>query len=186
MVSDAMVEKPIRFTVTYTETVTPPAGGMLRKIRARLGMKAKAREVEKTRPFVINPPCLGKMQLLSKCYLALDIDDKALGKNPETETMRICEEKTDAVCDLMAVAVQNSREDMLDDAKIRADSDFFRWHSSPADFSTVVMAILTQIDYVNFINSIRLTKILRQNKPREKQGAGRIEGQSGDAPCGGR
>ena len=66
----------------------------------------------------------------------------------------------------MADAVLQNKNDLLDDAKIKDMADFFKWNTKPTDFSTCLLALLTQIDYVNFISSIRLTKILRQNKPK--------------------
>ena len=42
---------------------------------------------------------------------------------------------------------------------------FFKWNSNPTDYSAIVLILLSQIDYVNFINSIRLTKTLRLSSP---------------------
>lgn len=134
-VSDAITEKPVRFSVGE-------------------------------RKFSVHPPTLGKMQILSKYYLMLEIDEKALGEQPHLESMRVCETKIDIVCGLMAVAVLKTKEDLLDNEKINELTDFFKWNTSPADFSNILLAILTQVDYVNFITSIRLTGILRQNEPR--------------------
>ena len=44
-----------------------------------------------TRKFKIYPPTLGKMQILSKYYLQLDIDEDALMEEPHVESMRMCE-----------------------------------------------------------------------------------------------
>ena len=38
--------------------------------------------------YEIHPPTLGKMQILSKLYLQLDIDEKNLAKEPHLEAMR--------------------------------------------------------------------------------------------------
>lgn len=118
------------------------------------------------RKFSVHPPTLGKMQILSKYYLMLEIDEKALDEQPHLEAMRVCEAKTDIVCGLMAVAVLKTKEELLDDEKINELTDFFKWNTGPADFSNVLLAVLTQVDYANFITSIRLTGILRQNEPR--------------------
>lgn len=147
MASDAMTEKPLRFEVRYSERV-------------------KGRKVGRVKKFVIEPPKLGKMQVLSKYYLLLDIDEEALDKEPHLEAMRVCENKTDVVCLLMAVAVQNSKEELHDDEEIAQTAEFFKWHCQPSDFANVVLAILTQVDYENFVSSIRLTKMLRLNKPK--------------------
>jgi len=117
--------------------------------------------------FLIHPPTLGKMQILSKLYLELDIDEKNLEEEPHLEAMRICEANTDTVSKIMAVAVHNDKNDLLDDNKINETAEFFKWNSNPADFGKAILSILTQVNYVNFMNSIRLTKILRQNAVKD-------------------
>ncbi|MDD3404975.1 MAG: hypothetical protein PHH23_01735 [Paludibacteraceae bacterium] len=134
-VSDAIIEKPIKFSVCK-------------------------------RDFEIFPPTLGKMQILSKHYLMLDIDETAFEESPHIEAMRICVDKTDIVCEIMAVAVSSSKQELFDNDRIKGLTEFFKWNANPKDFSTVILAILTQVDYVNFISSIRLTKTLRQNEPK--------------------
>lgn len=115
--------------------------------------------------FSINPPVLGKIEILSKYYLMLEIDEVSLGKEPHLESMRVCESKTGVVCDMMAVATFESKEDLLNDEKIKERSEFFKWNTYPRDFSSIILALLTQTDYEGFISSIRLTKMLRLNKP---------------------
>ena len=116
--------------------------------------------------FKIAPPTIGKMQVLSKYYLELELDDKRLGEEPQVESMRVCESHTDTVCRLMAVSTFDKQEDLLDDAKIEERATFFKWNCKPSDFSMVVLAILTQVHYENFISSIRLAATLRQNEPK--------------------
>lgn len=125
--------------------------------------------------FEIHPPTLGKMQILSKLYLQLEIDEEALADEPHLEAMRLCEKKTDVVCEIMAVATINSKEELLDDANVRERAEFFKWNCLPPDFGTCLLAILAQVDYENFMTSIRLTKTLRQNKPTAKKRAVRVE-----------
>lgn len=119
----------------------------------------------KGRSFCIYPPTLGKMQVLSKLYLMLDIDEKKLTEEPHKEAMRVCEDKTDIVCKLMAVSTFRTRDELLDDEKISKRAEFFKWNCDPSHFGTCLLAILTQVDYANFMTSIRLTKTLQQNKP---------------------
>lgn len=132
--------------------------------------------------FSIYPPTLGKMQILSKLYLQLDINEDDFTQEPHKEVMKVCESRTDVVCELMATATFKTENELLDDEKIRERAKFFKWSCYPEDFGTCLLAILSQVDYSNFIISIRLTKMLRQNKPNS-EGAVRVE-QLGDAPCG--
>lgn len=127
------------------------------------------------REFVIKPPTLGKMQVLSKYYLLLDIEEESFEKEPHLEAMRVCEAKTDVVCGLMAIAVQNTQKELLDDDKIKDLTEFFKWNAEPKDFADVILAIMVQVRYENFMTSIRLTKTLRLNKPTVSKGANRVE-----------
>lgn len=179
MASDAIVEKPIAFSVTYKEkrkvekevSTVARLFCFKRKIKERILVDT---DVDMTKEFVIHPPTLGKLQILSKYYLMLDINEDDLCKEPHIEAMRICESKTDVVCSLMAVATLNTKDELIDDDLISKRAEFFRWNTRPQDFSTVLLVILTQVDYANFISSIRLTKLLRQNKPL-KERTSRVE-----------
>lgn len=133
-VSDAITEKPVKFSVGDEE-------------------------------FSIYPPTLGKLQILSKLFLMLELDEDALEKEPITEAMRVCKNKTEVVCKIMAVATFTKKEELTDDNKIEERAEFFKWNAEPGDFSLILLTLLSQVQYENFIASIRLTKILRQNKP---------------------
>lgn len=119
-----------------------------------------------SRKFKINPPTIGKMQILSKYYLMLDLDEEKLQENPQLEAIRICRDKSDIVTELMAVATFNNKDDLLNSDKIKERAEYFKWNSKVEEFSIVLLALLTQTQYENFITSIRLTEILRQNKPK--------------------
>lgn len=125
--------------------------------------------------YEIHPPTLGKMQILSKLYLQLDIDEKAFTDKPHKESMRICESKTDEVCHIMAIATLQTKGELLDEDVVKKRADHFKWSCKPQDFATCIVAIITMIDYENFITSIRLTKMLRQNEPTVKRRAVRVE-----------
>lgn len=105
------------------------------------------------------------MQVLSKLYLQLDINEEDFTQEPHKEAMRVCENRTDIVCQIMAVATFRTQDELLDDERIDERATFFKWNCYAEDFGTCLLAILTQVDYSNFMTSIRLTKMLRQNKP---------------------
>ena len=66
----------------------------------------------------------------------------------------------------MAIAVTEEREQLLNDNYISNLADFFKWNAEPKDFSSIILIILSLINYENFMSSIRLTKFLRQNEPK--------------------
>lgn len=154
----AIIDKPFEFAVEYKKSVRKP-------FFLALFSKEKHKEVVKERKFTITPPTIGKMNMLSGCFLAMNIDEDALSKEPIKEAMRVCEENGDMVCRMMAISVLSRKEDLMDEEKINELIDFFKWNSNPTDYSAIVLILLSQIDYVNFINSIRLTRTLRLSSP---------------------
>lgn len=184
-VADMMVNEPIRFSVTFDseedveEVQTRP---FLRFFKRRVKVTV-SKTVERQREFIIKPPKLGKMQILSRFFLDLQIDEKALEEEPITEAMRVCEAKTDTVCALMAAAVSNTQDELTDADYQKALAAFFKEFGDTDNFAILLLALLAQQNYANFIASIRLMKTFRLNKPTGKQGAGLVE-LSEDAPSG--
>lgn len=119
--------------------------------------------------FQIYPPSFGKMQMLSKLFLLLDFDEEKLLNEPMQESMRLCMEKTDIVCTLIATATFQSKEDLLNNEKITERAEFFKWNGETDTFCYVVTSLLAQVNYVNFSHSIVLTKTFRQNKPKTEE-----------------
>ena len=124
--------------------------------------------------YEIRPPCLGKIQILASLYLQLDFDEDALIEKPHTEVMRICEDKVDVVCRLMAVATFHTQAELLDDEAVNERAEKFKWNCTTDDYTQVVVAIMTMVDYANFISATRLMKMLRLNKPTANERAERV------------
>ncbi|MBR1566100.1 MAG: hypothetical protein IJ649_04995, partial [Oscillospiraceae bacterium] len=184
-VADMMVNEPIRFTVSFdsvedVEEVEerPFLHFFKRKVKVKV-----PKTVEREREFIIKPPKLGKMQVLSRFFLDLQLDEKALEETPVTEAMRVCNEKTDIVCALMAAAVCNTQDELTDADYQKALAAFFKENGDEEKFAILLLALLSQQNYSNFIASIRLMKTFRLNKPTGRQGADLVE-LSEDAPSG--
>lgn len=174
--SDAITQKPLTLKIT-TKEITQCSETFFYIFKRNVN---RVKDVTKT--FLIYPPTLGKMQILSKLYLQLGINEEVLKEEPHSEAMRVSESNTDTVCQIMAVATLCTKDELQNEDEITRRTDFFKWNCYPQDFATCLLAILTQIDYANFMTSIRLTKMFRQNKPNN-QGAVRVE-QLGVAPSG--
>ena len=153
--SKTTTARPIIFTVQTNEEAKP---------RGFFG-RLLGKKVETSRTFTIYPPKLGKLQILSRYLLHLGLDDAALKENPYAETLRACAEKPDVVYELMAAAVCNTKEELLDEVHRRELANFFKWHGDAKDFGALVLAILTQNNYASFIKSVGLLKYFRINKP---------------------
>ena len=60
------------------------------------------------------PPTLGKMQILKNLYFSMDVNMELLAINPLAETLRICTEKPDAVCQIIAYSTFNDKKSIMD------------------------------------------------------------------------
>lgn len=184
-VSDVMTDMPIEFTVRYREvrpTETTEVRPFLHFFRRRVKTVVE-KEVEVERKFTIQPPTLGKRQVLARYFLELELDEEALAKEPVTEAMRVSADKTDVICNMMAAAVCNTREELMDDVRRKDLANFFKWQAGSDDFAILLLSLTAQQDYKGFIASIRLTKTFRLNKPIDEQEADLVES-SEDAPSG--
>lgn len=188
-VTDAIVEKPIEFSIEYKIVKKVSEIERIKKTRLFFPYYEEVeREVEKEfterEEFKVYTPSIGKLQLLSKLFLQLDIDFEFFKEDPSTALFKCCADKTDVMAEIMAISIFRRKEDLLNTALIKKKAEFFKWHCNPQDFSIIVAAILTQIDLANFSNSIRLTRLFRLNVPkRNANGANRVE-KSADAPSG--
>ena len=126
---DALTERPIRFSI-----------------------KTSSEE----RVFSLCPPCLGKLELLSRELALLEFDEDALKKEPIKEAMRVCELHADIACKIIAIAVQNGKTELLDEDKIAEDAEWFKWNCGPSEFASIMVSIITQSRFENFITAIRM------------------------------
>lgn len=181
-VTDAIVEKPIEFSIEYK--IVKKVSEIERVKKTRFFFIPTYDEVEKEvekefierEEFKVYTPSIGKLQLLSKLFLKLEIDFEFFKEDPSTALFKCCADKTDVMAEIMAVSIFRRKEDLLNTKLIREKAEFFKWHCNPQDFSIIIAAILTQIDLANFSNSIRLTKLFRLNVPkRNANGANRVE-----------
>lgn len=155
--------RPIIFTVQSKAAKKP---------QSLIGRILKRGKNEESRTFTIKPPKMGKLQILSRYLLQLDLNEKALEETPVTEAMRVCNEKTDIACELMAAAVCNRQEELENEDYRKELTEFFRWNADAKDFGALVLAVLVQNDYAKFAASVRLTKSFRINRPAPKEEAG--------------
>ena len=182
-VTDAITQKPIRFSVGRFKNVQKEVEVIRRKrliswlpfLYKRDKVIERQTESEYCKEeFEIKPPTIGKFEILTKIVLQLNIDYENLDKMPHEEINRICAERTDLICSMMAVATIDGQKDLTDDNAISERAEFFKWHCKVDDLATCLLAVYSIVDYSNFITSMRLTKIFDLNKPTEAR-AVRVE-----------
>ena len=79
------------------------------------------------------PSTLGKMQILKNLYLSMDVNMELLAINPLVETLRICQEKTESVCQVIAYSTFNDRKSILDMEKVLRRARLFQDEASVED-----------------------------------------------------
>ena len=181
-VSDAIAERPEHFTIKYKEIqevdIEVSERRYLKHIpflyRTEVVTKQESKSVDLERVFTIHRPTLGQLQLMSKPYLLMDIDEAQFESNPMQEVMRICETKSDHVTEYIAYSVIGDKDDLLNPKIVGEVADFIKWHCTPNDLALCLLVIHSQIECENFLISIRCMKIARQNKPMQKR-ANRVE-----------
>lgn len=157
-VAEQTMELPIEFKVKYTTT----------KTKRKFWFFSKKEEIETERKFFIYPPTLGKLEYLSKLFLELDFNDKALKDNPFNECLRICSDKTDLICNIMAVATTTSNLTKKND-ELKKKALFFKQYCTTDNFIDLMYLLFQCLHFENFTTSIRLTKIFRINNPTTKR-----------------
>ena len=97
------------------------------------------------------PSTLGKMQILKNLYLAMDVNMELLAINPLVETLRICQEKTESVCQVIAYSTFNDRKSILDMEKVLRRARLFQDEVSVEDLATILTIILSSDKIEEFI-----------------------------------
>lgn len=169
-VAEAIVQKPIDFNLSFKnrKTVFKRKLGFKKEFPfIFLEKKSEVIDFPDVRSFKVYPPTLGKMEILSSLFLQLDIDFDKFTADPSTELFKCCSKHSSLLAKIMAVAITEKKENLLDDRYLESEAEFFKWHCTSEDFSIMLGAMLAQIDLVNFSNSIRLTKLFRLNEKRK-------------------
>ena len=77
------------------------------------------------RRFCLHKVTLGKSYLLFRLMEELGVDAKIVKANPYMEALRLCREKKDIVCRLLAYHTMDSKEELLDSKAVDERSSFF-------------------------------------------------------------
>ncbi|MBO6117378.1 MAG: hypothetical protein J6P44_02420 [Bacteroidales bacterium] len=165
--ADVITEKALEFSIDYSTMEKIKPNSLFKRLFSKINPKYQS--VTKQRKFKVFPLQLGRLQLLSKIYLQLEIDEKAWKEKPEIEIWRVCNEKTDLICRFIAIAVTKDKSDVMNEDYLNEVIEFIKTNCTPQDFVQVMLMILQQIDLVNFTNAMLLMKLLRLNEPKQKK-----------------
>lgn len=104
-----------------------------------------------TSKFCLYPPTLGKMQILKNLYFSMDINMDFLALNPLAETLRICSEKAEAVCRIIAYSTFSDKKEIQDIENVFQRAKFFQDHASAEDLATILTIVLSNDKIEEFI-----------------------------------
>lgn len=142
---EILIEKPIVFSMEYTY-----------EKRGFFGGKTK-RKVRKKR-YTLYPPTTGKIKALSAILSKIEIDEQTLKTNPIKEGLRIVDKSAELVSVAIAIALRNTKEEILDDVGIAKDAEFILWHARPESMASLLLIAITQSDYQSLVSVIRLSQ----------------------------
>ena len=95
------------------------------------------------RRFFLYPPTLGKTYLLLRLIESLGMDAEIIKANPFMESLRLCREKKDTVCRLLAYHTIGSREDLFDGEVVDGRCKFLSENLSCEEMARLLVMTLS-------------------------------------------
>lgn len=122
----------------------------------------------KERSFTIHQPYLGTLDIISRIFLEIEIDENLLQENTLPETRKLIVQSARKCALIVAVSVLNSRWKIKYLSKML--SRYFLWRIQPDKLLKLAIYINQINNLGDFISSIRLMSMIRTTAPRiEKQ-----------------
>lgn len=117
-----------------------------------------------SRSFFIYPPTLGKLYLIGRLLEALDINKEMIAVNAYLEAIRLCREKRNEVCRILAYSTFYRKYDLFNNRKIEKRIKLFSKKLSEEELATVFMLVLTGDNLDTFIEYFHLDKEADERK----------------------
>lgn len=115
--------------------------------------------------FYLYPVTLGKTYLISRLTGSLELNNRIISVNPYIEALRICDEKKDVVCRLLAYHTFNKKEELFNSSLIDERSNFFSGNLGKEEMSQLLVIALSDVDIDTFIKHFGID---REKKEQEK------------------
>ena len=106
----------------------------------------------------IYPPTLGKTIILDRHIAAVGFDLKSAKENPYKEALRACSESRDAVSGIIALHTCKNKEEIMDEAFVKARAKQISDAASEEDLATLLVLVMTRFSPEPFIKHLGLDK----------------------------
>lgn len=134
------------------------------------------------RQFYLYPLTLGKMYLVSRLVENLGINTEIAGKSSYMEALRLCHEKKDIVCRILAYHTTGRKEELFDTGIIKERCDFFTKELDNEGMAQLLVTVLTEVDILRFIRHLGIDKererLSRAMKTKKDSGSFTFGGKS--------
>lgn len=128
------------------------------------------------RQFFLYPVTLGKTYLLLRLIGSLEMNAEIIKANPYMEALRLCREKRDAVCRLLAYHTLDRREELFDSGIVNERCRYLSENLSDEEMSQLLVMVLAKDDTEEFM---RFFGIDRERE--EMARISKIKGRSGNS-----
>lgn len=110
------------------------------------------------RHFFLYPPTLGKVYLLSRFIDGLGINKDILNFNQYMEVLRLCREKKDIVCRIIAYHSIYRKDDLFNESEVNSRQELFMKELEEEDMCTLFSIVLSSDDAERYIRHFGLDK----------------------------
>ena len=110
------------------------------------------------RQFFLYPVTLGKTYLLSRLIESLGMNAEIIRTNPYLEALRLCREKKDIVCRLLAYHTIDRREELFDSGIVNERCRYLGENLSDEEMSQLLVMVLAKDDTEEFIRFFGIDK----------------------------
>lgn len=110
------------------------------------------------RRFYLYPITLGKKYLIARLVGILDINCDIMDVNPFMEALRICRNKKETVCKLIAYHTISKKEELFDIDMVQERCDFFSKELNDESMAQLLVMVILEGDVSSFIAHFGIDK----------------------------
>lgn len=106
------------------------------------------------RKLFLYPVTLGKLYLLGRLSIELEINEDIIYTNPYLEALRLCEQKKELVCRILSYHTFDLKMDMFNEAKIRCRARLLMENLKKEELATLFVLVISTDNTESFIKHL--------------------------------